>query len=1120
MLSAPHAYVFAHLLLPDLTETLVAAHCLDYSTLADQDGAAVQVVALTEDAGEFTVAAPGWSVPVTVTQTQTPAPGLTVRCGCPALRGRLCGHQAQVLLALLRRTELRIFFDTDLRQTRLRREARAYGLEGEVDPAAHFSVRYADQQLSLVPRQAGLLAFTPAAQQQLTEVLLPPRPTTPTAASAAATRRILVLGPHKYYGHLTVHLFDAPLTAAGKPKNPLTGVPPLDAALASPNLAESRFYAAVSRLQQPHGERNPPVDHAALRAVVENPLGLAVFWSPEALSDRTTAPGLRPLGLRPGPVEVSLEVTERAAFHEVVARVQLNGATYAPEALPLKFAAFLALDNVWYLVERPAVRRVLAFFKDRPGPLVLHHSQFAAFQHAILAPLAPDVPVTYVGLAPATPAQLTAHGVTQAPEKLLYLSDSGDYVDLVPVMRYGSVEVPVLARQPVYLTDARTRKPFALPRDETAEVAFTALLTRQHPDFAEQLHREAFSLSRRQFLEEEWFLEAFETWQQQGITVLGFRELKNNLYTPHKARVTVRVGTEANWFDTELHVRFGPQKVPLASLHKALRNKSRYVTLGDGTRGILPQHWLDRFARYFSAGELVGERLRTPKISFATVAADYEPEFLTPETRAQLAEYQAQLTDFAGIEPVAPPAELRGTLRPYQQHGLDWLCFLDQFGFGGCLADDMGLGKTITVLALLLLQRQRRPGAVSLVVVPTSLVFNWQAEAARFAPALRLLVVHGPDRPRSSGAFANHDVVLTTYGTLLTDVGFLKSYPFNYVILDESQAIKNPASQRYHAVRQLQARNRLVLTGTPIENNTYDLYGQLSFACPGLLGTQQHFKTQFATPIDKFKSTPHARALLARIRPFVLRRTKQQVAAELPAKTEMVVYCDMGEEQRQVYERFRKQYREWLMGKEPEELPQQRLHILQGLTKLRQICNSPALLNDERFYGTASAKLHRLVHEIEDKAPEHKILVFSQFVGMLKLVHAALTARGIATLTLTGQSKIRAATVEAFQQDPTARVFLISLKAGGTGLNLTEADYVYLVDPWWNPAVENQAIDRSHRLGQTKPVVAVRLICPDTVEEKIQELQAGKQELASDLIRTDTAVLKSLSAAELLTLFS
>lgn len=428
----------------------------------------------------------------------------------------------------------------------------------------------------------------------------------------------------------------------------------------------------------------------------------------------------------------------------------------------------------------------------------------------------------------------------------------------------------------------------------------------------------------------------------------------------------------------------------------------------------------------------------------------------------------------------------------------------------------MGLGKTLQIIAFILSQNKKHPQNTNLVVVPTSLLFNWQAEVEKFAPSLKILTHYGANRIKNTLHFAGHEIVLTTYGMLLSDIRFLKEFNFNYVFLDESQAIKNPNSERYRAARLLKSRNKVVLTGTPIENNTFDIYGQLSFAIPGLLGSKQYFRDIYSIQIDKFENTKRATDLQHKIKPFILRRTKKQVAKELPDKTEMVIYCEMGEEQRLIYSAYEKELREYISAKDEHEIAKNSMHVLTGLTKLRQICDSPALLKDEEQFGDSSAKIEVLMEQIENKSSQHKILVFSQFVSMLDLIKEELQKRNISFEYLTGQTKNRAAKVNEFQENDQVRVFLISLKAGGTGLNLTEADYVYLVDPWWNPAVENQAIDRCYRIGQKKNVIAVRLICPNTIEEKIMKLQQSKKELANDLITTDNSVFKKLSKQDLM----
>jgi SNF2 family DNA or RNA helicase len=356
---------------------------------------------------------------------------------------------------------------------------------------------------------------------------------------------------------------------------------------------------------------------------------------------------------------------------------------------------------------------------------------------------------------------------------------------------------------------------------------------------------------------------------------------------------------------------------------------------------------------------------------------------------------------------------------------------------------------------------------------------------------------------------------------LLSDISFLKEHLFLIIFfLMNRKPLKIPNRSDIKWPGCLQSRNKVVITGTPIENNTFDIYGQLSFACPGLLGSKQYFKEIYSEPIDNFEDRKRATELQQKIKPFILRRTKKEIAKELPEKTEMVIYCEMGTEQRHVYNTYEKELRDYISAKKEDEIAKDSMHVLTGLTKLRQICNSPALIKEDEHYGDASSKIDILMEHIENKSAQHKILVFSQFVSMLDLVKKELEKKQIPFEYLTGKTKNRASAVNEFQQNKDVRVFLISLKAGGVGLNLTEADYVYLIDPWWNPAVENQAIDRCYRIGQKKNVIAVRLICPDTIEEKIMKLQESKMKLVNDLIKTDGAMLKSFSKTDLLTMLS
>lgn len=685
-------------------------------------------------------------------------------------------------------------------------------------------------------------------------------------------------------------------------------------------------------------------------------------------------------------------------------------------------------------------------------------------------------------------------------------------------MRYGIIEVPVYSRQQLFDSD-QNGNPFQVQRDQAAELQLTILIMQQHADFKEQLQEhEYFYLHKDIFLNDGWFLDAFETWRRSRVTILGFNDLKITALNSHKARVHIEVISGVDWFNVHLKVSFGKQRASLKQLHKAIRHKRKFVQLDDGTQGLLPEEWMQRISCYFQAGNIDRELINIPKVNFTAIVDLFEKEMLSEEVQTELMDYTQHFLQGAPLVEIPVPADLQATLRNYQREGLNWLSLLDQFNFGGCLADGMGLGKTIQVIAFILSQRDKLTHNTNLIIVPTSLLSNWQEEVAKFAPSLKVSVHYGPDRNRDKKGMHEYEMILTTYGMLLSDIRFLKEFRFNYIFLDESQAIKNPDSERYKAACLLQSRNRIVLTGTPIENNTFDMFGQLSFACPGLLGSKSYFRDVYAFPIDKFQHKERALELQKKIQPFVLRRTKKQVAKELPEKTEMVIFCEMNSIQREIYDRYEQELREYVSAADDAEINENGMHMLTGLTRLRQICNSPVLLK-KGYSGANSAKIEVLMEQITSKCGEHKILVFSQFVEMLDLMRTELENSSIPFEYLTGQTKDRGAKVNNFQTNEDIRVFLISLKAGGTGLNLTEADYVYLIDPWWNPAVENQAIDRSYRIGQTKNVIAVRLICPDTIEEKIRHLQQRKSKLAQDLVKADDAfTLSNLSKNDLLEL--
>ena len=473
-----------------------------------------------------------------------------------------------------------------------------------------------------------------------------------------------------------------------------------------------------------------------------------------------------------------------------------------------------------------------------------------------------------------------------------------------------------------------------------------------------------------------------------------------------------------------------------------------------------------------------------------------------------------RLRAFEGIAAADAPATFVGTLRGYQRLGLGWLRFLQELELGGCLADDMGLGKTVTVLALLDARRVEKGGAprASLVVAPRSLLFNWKREAERFAPALRVAEYHGSGRDEVLTSLDQFDLVLTTYGTMRRDVAALGGAEFDYVILDEAQAIKNAATASAKATRLLRARHRLALSGTPIENQLGDLWSLFEFLNPGLLGTLQHGLLARARKGDAGALDTLRRGL----RPYILRRTKQQVAPELPARNEDTMVCELEPVERKLYNQLRDHYRQLVLGLvDRQGLKRSQFQILEALLRLRQAACHPGLIDPRKHTGS-SAKLDALLERLDEaRAEGHKALVFSQFTSFLAFVRRELDERGVAYEYLDGQTRDRERRVARFQQDESCPLFLVSLKAGGLGLNLTAADYVFLLDPWWNPAVEAQAIDRAHRIGQERPVFAYRLIAADTVEERIIELQARKRQLADAIISADNSGLAGLTREDL-----
>jgi len=592
------------------------------------------------------------------------------------------------------------------------------------------------------------------------------------------------------------------------------------------------------------------------------------------------------------------------------------------------------------------------------------------------------------------------------------------------------------------------------------------------------------------------------------------KNAQNKKYFIGRSSISVEVRENIDWFDIHAIIKFGDYEISFKDLRKIILRKGNEILLPNGEIGIIPDAWIKEYSELFAfmdENRVNGHELVLKKHHLALVK-DLETGNLAKVSMSKKLE---KLRNFEQIGDADVPKSFVGDLRPYQKAGFNWLNFLNQFKFGGCLADDMGLGKTVQTLTLLQYLKENGEKSPSLLVMPTSLIYNWELEANKFTPELKVYNYTGTNRVKDVSQFNGYDLVLTSYGITRLDIEILQEFYFNYIILDESQAIKNPNSNISKCVKKLASRNKLILTGTPLENSTLDLWSQMTFINPGLLGNQSFFRNEFLNPIEKQNDQDKTKKLYSIIKPFILRRHKSQVATELPEKVESVKYCTMTAMQEEQYEEVKSYFRNKILEQiENVGVNKSHMILLQGLTKLRQIANHPKMVDLE--YGGDSGKLDALTGMVLSAISEnHKILIFSQFVKHLNIVSDFLKSKKIDFAYLDGSTKDRQAQVERFQNDEDLKLFLISLKAGGLGLNLTKAEYVFILDPWWNPAVEQQAIDRAHRIGQENKVFTYKFITKNTVEEKILNLQKRKVRLAADLITTEESFVKDLSKEDI-----
>lgn len=643
----------------------------------------------------------------------------------------------------------------------------------------------------------------------------------------------------------------------------------------------------------------------------------------------------------------------------------------------------------------------------------------------------------------------------------------------------------------------------------------------------------------------EWLQANYAALQGRGFEII--QNLGKDTFFLGEKNIKIVIQKTGDWFDIETYVWFGTFEVPFLSLKKHILDGKREFMLPDGSIALIPEEWMVKFAGILRYDE-GGKHLRIKNIHWGLLGSI--------STSIGIQTKLEGLRSFETIDEVNLPKNFVGTLRDYQIAGYNWFYFLKEYGFGGCLADDMGLGKTIQTLALLqnekeILEAERKKNPAveqfkcvnsqprqlsifdqnplskphivssivktSLLIVPTSLIYTWVNEAAKFTPQLKVFVHLGQSRIKNNEHFEMYDLIISTYGTSRNDGELFINFPFHYIILDESQNIKNPQSLVSKALRNFNCKHRLVLTGTPVENTIKDLWSQMSFVNPGLLGGLKFFEDTYVTPIERDHDEQKLLELKNLIKPFILRRTKQQVAKELPEKTEQILYCEMSPEQERIYEKIKSQFRNQILDNiEKVGFKKSAFNIIAGLTKLRQLANHPLLI--DREYDGTSGKFMELISRTHTAiAAGHKLLIYSQFVEQLKIIRSSFDQDGLKYCYFDGSfsAKERQKQVKIFQENQEIPIFLVSLKAGGVGLTLTAADYVFIVDPWWNPSVERQAIDRTHRIGQTKNIFSYKFITKNSVEEKILHLQNKKLNMASELVLAEESFYKSLDISDI-----
>ncbi|MFT4205380.1 MAG: DEAD/DEAH box helicase [Chitinophagaceae bacterium] len=851
-----------------------------------------------------------------------------------------------------------------------------------------------------------------------------------------------------------------------------------------------------------------------LRLFISKASALAVFH--KIINPKTGNPLIAPCQFRTETPMLTFDVVKRKNSLDIDTTVMVD-----ENAIPLNSLqrnGFMLLHSTeWYALSLKDTHTLDWIDKNPPSQ---YGTTPELFSEKILTKLEDSYTVNRNNL-------LNVNEVRLQPEcSVLFTELSNSFLMLTPRWNYDGFIVDGDWKE----TEKKTQKgvQYIIHRDHQAENDFVQYIQSLHPDFPAQASRGFYFLSFANARKKQWFIKTFRELLNQNVAVAGLDMLQHFRYSPYDAVTEIEIKKQTP-INIELHVKvlFGKEEMPILAIQKMLLNGQRNVLLKDDSIAFFSDEWIARYALLFKHAVIFKNRMTLPPwILLGSTNEERENTALAqtvPENwRSQWLAWQD------GNLHIPVPNTIRTELRPYQHKGFEWMVMLSQMQAGACLADDMGLGKTLQTICFLAYQQQHFPGKKCIVVCPASLIYNWEQEIQKFAPTLQPYI-YRPQQGQGWEEFINgsYQVLVLSYHALRNDIALFQSYTWQAAVIDESQNIKNPTARITKAVYELQANNRIALSGTPVMNNTFDLYAQLQFLLPGLLGNREFFKKEYANPIDRDADMEKVNALRQLTGPFILRRTKNQVATDLPEKMESVLWCEMTEAQKDFYDEVKANIQDSLfLGIQNEGLQRNKLNILQGIQRLRQACNSPLLIKDGNDYTPCedSIKIDRLMDELIGlKEAGNKALVFSQFTGMLDLIAARCAKENIDIYHFDGGTAVekRRDMVAAFQDaEDSTTAFLISLKSGNAGLNLTNAQYVYLVDPWWNQAVEQQAIDRTHRIGQRSSVFAYRMICKGSIEEKIIALQEKKKLLSDELVSAEEGLVKRMTEEDLKYLFS